>query len=102
MVYLHSFLQLFAIICFRFKITDGNVSYQCRFIQTDVLKRDLAANRIVANGFGTAAVPDPCQTIFQRISSAFSIEPISDNTNVSVYPFDDEIYTFTESTIIHR
>lgn len=29
-------------------------------------------------------------------------ESMSDNANISVYPFGDEFYTFTESTIIHR
>jgi len=50
----------------RFAIHDGKVTYQCRFLQTETLKKNTAANRIVVTEFGTSAVPDPCNTIFQR------------------------------------
>ncbi|CAH2239267.1 jg21897 [Pararge aegeria aegeria] len=49
------------------------------------------------------AVPDPCRTIFDRISSMFnfSIEQ-TDNTVVSVYPFGDQIYTMTEVPVLYQ
>ncbi|KAF2891940.1 hypothetical protein ILUMI_14233 [Ignelater luminosus] len=50
----------------RFSIKDGQVTYQCRFLQSDVYKRNKKANRIVTTEFGTKSVPDPCHTIFQR------------------------------------
>lgn len=50
----------------RFNIENGNVTYQCRFLKTDSYKKNLAANRVVVSEFGTACVPDPCQSIFQR------------------------------------
>lgn len=78
------------------------MSYQCRFIQTDSYKKNLAANRIVVNSYGTKTVPDPCQTIFQRVASVFTEDPINDNSNISIYPFGDEFYAFTESSIIQR
>lgn len=86
----------------RFNIKNAEVSYQCRFIQTDSYKNNLAANRIVVTSYGTATVPDPCQTIFQRFSSLFISDPINDNSNISIYPFGDEFYAFTESPVIHR
>ncbi|XP_033226279.1 carotenoid isomerooxygenase-like isoform X2 [Belonocnema kinseyi] len=86
----------------RFGIDDGKVTYQRRFIQTEVFKKNQAAQRIVITEFGTKSVPDPCQTIFQRISAAFTPANTSDNSMISVYPFGDEFYTFTESPIIHR
>lgn len=50
----------------RFAIDKGHVTYQCRFLQSEVYKQNQAAQRIVITEFGTCAVPDPCQTIFQR------------------------------------
>lgn len=50
----------------RFEINNGSVTYQSRFIQTDVYKKNHAAKRIVITEFGTKAVPDPCQSIFER------------------------------------
>lgn len=51
---------------FRFEINNGRVTYQNRFIQTDVYKNNHAAKRIVMTEFGTKSVPDPCQSIFKR------------------------------------
>lgn len=50
----------------RFDISDGEVTYQRRFVQTEVYKRNMAAQRIVLTEFGTRATPDPCQSIFCR------------------------------------
>jgi carotenoid isomerooxygenase len=50
----------------RFEIKNGKVTYQCRFLQSNTYKKNMAAQRIVVTEFGTSAVPDPCQTIFQR------------------------------------
>nr|CAD7397765.1 unnamed protein product [Timema cristinae] len=87
----------------RFAISRGRVTYQCRFLQSRTYKRNMAAQRIVVTEFGTKAVSDPCQTIFKRVSAFFSPgELLSDNAMISVYPFGDEFYTFTEAPIIHR
>ncbi|KAB0803588.1 hypothetical protein PPYR_00568 [Photinus pyralis] len=85
----------------RFELKDGAVSYQCRFLQSDIYKRSTTANRLVLTGFGTKAVPDPCQTIFSRITSIFNCaKDVRDNAAISVYPFNDEIYAFSEAGII--
>ncbi|XP_011862106.1 PREDICTED: carotenoid isomerooxygenase-like isoform X2 [Vollenhovia emeryi] len=87
----------------RFEITDGEVTYQRRFVQTEVYKRNMAAQRIVFNEFGTSATPDPCKTIFHRVATVFNPnKTLSDNTMISVYPFGDEYYTFTEAPVMHR
>ncbi|XP_069703964.1 carotenoid isomerooxygenase-like isoform X2 [Periplaneta americana] len=87
----------------RFAIRGHHVTYQSRFLHTQTYQRNIAAKRIVVTEFGTKAVPDPCQTIFQSISALFTPgESISDNAMISVYPFGDEFYTFTESPVIHR
>ncbi|XP_054011815.1 carotenoid isomerooxygenase [Hylaeus anthracinus] len=86
----------------RFAIGNGKVTYQCRFVQTDVYKKNNAAQRIVVTEFGTRAVPDPCRSIFQRVAAVFKPGDESDNSMISVYPFGDEYYTFAESAVIHR
>jgi Retinal pigment epithelial membrane protein len=55
-----------AALLHRFNIYDGKVTYQCRFLKSETFKKNSAANRIVVSEFGTALVPDPCQSIFER------------------------------------
>ena len=100
----YSFNHLFdsSAMLHRFAIANGDVTYQCRFVQTDVYKKNTAAQRIVVTEFGTKAVPDPCNNIFQRVAAVFKPGDDSDNSMISVYPFGDEYYTFTESAVIHR
>nr|XP_003702796.1 PREDICTED: carotenoid isomerooxygenase isoform X1 [Megachile rotundata] len=100
----YSFNHLFdsSALLHRFAIADGKVTYQCRFVQTDVYKKNKAAQRIVVTEFGTRAVPDPCKSIFQRIAAVFTPGEDSDNSMISVYPFGDEYYTFAETAVIHR
>lgn len=87
----------------RFAIKNSQVTYQCRFLQTETYKRNWAANRIVVSDFGTSSVPDPCQTIFSRISTIFNPgEASSDNAMISIYPFNDEYFAFTETPVIHK
>lgn len=87
----------------RFAIRDGAVTYQCRFIQTDTYKKNKAANRIVVTEFGTSAVPDPCHSIFDKVSVIFKPgESSSDNAMISVYPFGDEYFAFAETPVMFR
>uniref|UniRef100_A0A182Q6V3 Uncharacterized protein n=1 Tax=Anopheles farauti TaxID=69004 RepID=A0A182Q6V3_9DIPT len=88
----------------RFNIDNGKITYQCRFLKSDAYKKNNAARRIVVTEFGTSAVPDPCQTIFQKIAAVFNKPGVnnSDNAMISIYPFGDEFFAFTESPIIHR
>ncbi|XP_037953888.1 carotenoid isomerooxygenase isoform X1 [Teleopsis dalmanni] len=99
-----SFQHLFdcSALLHRFAIKNGHVTYQNRFIQTETLKKNSTAQRIVVTGFGTASVPDPCHSIFDKVSAIFRPDSASDNTMISIYPFGDEYYTFTEAPIIHR
>ncbi|XP_044252484.1 carotenoid isomerooxygenase-like [Tribolium madens] len=86
----------------RFNIESGAITYQCRFVQSEVFKRNRAANRIVFTEFGTKAVPDPCKTIFDRVAAIFRPNDHPDNSMISVYPFEDELYAFGEMPIIHK
>ncbi|XP_062557482.1 carotenoid isomerooxygenase isoform X2 [Armigeres subalbatus] len=88
----------------RFNIEGGKVTYQCRFLKSDTYKKNKAAQRIVVTEFGTSAVPDPCHTIFHKIAAIFRKpgENNSDNAMISIYPFGDEYFAFTESPVIHK
>ncbi|XP_018898703.2 carotenoid isomerooxygenase [Bemisia tabaci] len=87
----------------RFSIADGKITYQNRFLQTKAFKKNSSANRIIVTEFGTKAVPDPCHSIFKRVSSVFNpSECWSDNALVSIYPIADQYYAFTEVPVIHR
>ncbi|CAG9578201.1 unnamed protein product [Danaus chrysippus] len=87
----------------RFNIQDGQVTYQCRFLRSNTYNRNMSAGRIVVTDFGTQSVPDPCHSIFDRFATLFSPgDALSDNAMISVYPFGDEMYAFTEGPVIHR
>ncbi|CAH2239272.1 jg21899 [Pararge aegeria aegeria] len=92
-----------AALLHRFRIQDGRATYQCRFLRSNTFKRNRAANRIVVTEFGTQAVPDPCHTIFDRVAALFKPgDSMSDNAMISLYPFGDQMYAFTEGPVIHR
>lgn len=78
------------------------MTYQCRFIHSESYKQNEIAKRIVVNSYGTKIIPDPCHTIFQRISTIFQDQSNIDNASISIYPFGDEFYAFTECPIIQR
>ncbi|XP_042227529.1 beta,beta-carotene 15,15'-dioxygenase-like [Homarus americanus] len=89
----------------QFNIKNGNVTYQSRFLQSDTYKRNTKANRIVVSEFGTAAFPDPCQTLLQRFMSFFTPltqNEVTDNCVVSVCYFGDQLYALTETNRMRR
>ncbi|XP_045533325.1 carotenoid isomerooxygenase-like [Pieris brassicae] len=87
----------------RFAIFDGQVTYQCKFLISNTYKKNKIANRIVVTEFATRAVPDPCQTIFDKFSSVFNpANHMTDNAVISIYPFGDEVYALTEVPLLYR
>ncbi|XP_045113690.1 beta,beta-carotene 15,15'-dioxygenase-like [Portunus trituberculatus] len=89
----------------QFNISDGRVTYQSRFIQSDTYKKNLRANRIIVTEFGTGAYPDPCKTLFQRFMTFFTPltkREMTDNCLVSVCHFGDELYAMTETNVMRR
>lgn len=89
----------------RFHIGDGNVTYSNKFLRSDRYKTNTEANRIVFGEFGTVAYPDPCKTVWQRFMSRFTPKKDvmgSDNCNITLCPYGDEIYAATEGKDIWR
>ncbi|KAL3179051.1 hypothetical protein MRX96_038298 [Rhipicephalus microplus] len=85
----------------QFSIENGQVFYKNRFLRSKAYIHNHRANRIVVSEFGTLAHPDPCASLFDRLTSYFTVD-ISDNALVNVMPIGDEVYAMTESPYIFR
>ncbi|ODM93155.1 Carotenoid isomerooxygenase [Orchesella cincta] len=89
----------------KYDLKNGNVTYSSRFVRGNSFRKNTAAKRLVLSEFGTSGVPDPCQTIFSRVAAVFrspSELTLTDNANISIYPFGDEIYSLAETPFAHR
>jgi carotenoid cleavage dioxygenase-like enzyme len=95
----NSFKHLFdaAALLHRFNIANGKVTYQCRFLNSESYKKNLAANRIVVTEFATAAVPDPCQSIFSRFVDSLISCPL----NLSLDSKSLEISLISQQAQLH-
>ncbi|XP_042872324.1 beta,beta-carotene 15,15'-dioxygenase-like [Penaeus japonicus] len=79
-------------------IQQGDATYTSKYLDSDTYKANLAANRIVVGGFGTAPFPDPCRTLFDSITSWFTPPPkIMDNCLVNVLQATDQMVVMTET-----
>lgn len=86
-----------------FKVRNGRVTYQTRYVNSTSYVQNTAAQKLLVPEFTTPAAPDPCKTIFHRISSLFVLDQVvSDNAMISVYPLGNELYAFAETPFIHR
>uniref|UniRef100_A0A131Y215 Putative beta beta-carotene n=1 Tax=Ixodes ricinus TaxID=34613 RepID=A0A131Y215_IXORI len=85
----------------QFSVDNGEVSYRNRFLRSQAYVRNRKANRIVVAEFGTAAHPDPCAGVFERLASVFT-PTMTDNALVNVMPIGDEFYAMTETPYVHR
>ena len=80
----------------KFEVSGGEVTYQCKFVKTKAFKKNSAASKIVVPEFGTPVRQKGLLKIFSKD------QVMSDNTMITVYPFNDSLYTFYESPIVHR
>ncbi|CAD5112781.1 DgyrCDS1993 [Dimorphilus gyrociliatus] len=92
-----------AAVLHKFVFNEGKVIYQNRLLDTDTYRSNMAANRIVIGEFGTAVAPDPCKNLLNRYFTHFSRKmEQTDNTNVNVVEFCDQIYALTETPYMNR
>ena len=75
----------------RFAFDQGNVSYINKFLQSPDYKKVKETGKISYGEFAT----DPCRSIFQRITSAFSPE-FGANANVNISKVGEEFVALTE------
>jgi beta,beta-carotene 9',10'-dioxygenase len=78
----------------RFGISDGEVSYANRFLQTRAYRAAEEKGEIVYSEFAT----DPCRSLFARVFSMFSPK-ISDNANVNLVKLGERYISMTETPI---
>jgi beta,beta-carotene 9',10'-dioxygenase len=78
----------------RFGISNGEVSYANRFIQSKAYRAAEGKGEIVYSEFAT----DPCRSLFSRVISMFSPK-ISDNANVNLVKLGERYFSMTETPI---
>ncbi len=86
----------------RFEIKDGKATYQSKHLESDTYKTNLQAKRIVCGEFGTVGFPDPCKSLLGRFMSYFKKSDITDNCNVNVAFYGDQLYAMTETNFVRR
>ncbi|XP_070538189.1 carotenoid-cleaving dioxygenase, mitochondrial-like [Ptychodera flava] len=86
----------------RYRIKDGDVTYQSQFLRSDHYKKNMKYNRIVCTEFGTIAHKDPCLTLFERIAAYFKPPGGSDNCGVNMMYIGDELFALTETQYMRR
>ncbi|XP_019719752.1 beta,beta-carotene 9',10'-oxygenase-like isoform X1 [Hippocampus comes] len=86
----------------KFKMEKGKVTYTSRFLRSEAYKMNSERDRIMVSEFGTVAMPDPCQNIFQRFFSRFEMIKPTDNANVNFMKCKGDYYVSTETNLIHK
>ncbi|XP_014673172.1 PREDICTED: beta,beta-carotene 15,15'-monooxygenase-like [Priapulus caudatus] len=86
----------------RFGIKDGRVTYHSRYLRSRAFVQGQVRNRIMFDEFGTAALPDPCKSIFCRYFSYLIPFNFTDNDAINFLHCGDELYCTSETGIIHR
>ena len=80
----------------RFTITDGQVSYGNRFLESRSYKAAREQGRIVYPEFAT----DPCRSLFRRVQTLFSGGGVvPDNANVNIGRLGERFIAMTESPL---
>ncbi|XP_046654167.1 carotenoid isomerooxygenase-like [Daphnia pulicaria] len=89
--------------CINLTSANGKVTYQSRYVNSTSYVLNTVAGQLVVPEFTTPAAPDPCKSIFHRISSLFVLDQVvSDNAMISIYPMAKDLYAFAETPFIHR
>lgn len=85
----------------RFNIENGKITYQCRFIKSDSREAIKTQNRMISGEFGTTVTSNG--NLLQKLRTLlFQKDTIGDNTLVTIYPIDHDMYAFTETPAIRR
>ncbi|ESO85228.1 hypothetical protein LOTGIDRAFT_195993 [Lottia gigantea] len=85
-----------------FRIANGKVYYQRRFLKSNTYKCNLEAKRIVISEFGTRAYPDPKQNSLMTLIRKFTKEEKTDNCPISIVRIGNDLFASSETNILHR
>ncbi|KAI1301196.1 Beta,beta-carotene 9',10'-oxygenase [Halotydeus destructor] len=82
-------------------VIDGEkntLTYNNKYVESEVYKHAIETKRILLTGKGTHAYNDPCKTIFHKLMTFFEREADNkDNVNVNLVAIGDKMYAVTES-----
>ncbi len=78
----------------KFSIKHGQVNYRSRLLESTSYREAKEAGTLQHGAFGS----DPCRTIFQKVSSVFNPPDPTDNGNVNIIRFGDQLAAVTETT----
>jgi len=81
----------------QFTIKNGEATYMCRFVRSKAFLSNLTAGGIAVPEFGTSVRRS--KSAFRGLSRS---QVMSDNTMITVYPFDGALYTYYESPFMHK
>jgi len=79
----------------KFAFSEGKVSYSNRFLESSSYCKARANGKISIKEFAT----DPCRTLFQKVKSYFMAPALTDNGNISVITYDDEVLATSETPL---
>lgn len=82
------------------QIQGGQATYTSRILESDTYKTNMREQRIAETEFGTAAYPDPCQTLFGKFFSWFEAPKMGDNCLVNVLQAKDQLIVMTETDTV--
>ena len=85
-----------------FVIEKGKVSYHSKYLETKAFTKGSDQQRIPYAEFGTAQMPDPCQSIFSRFFSYFWPPERTDNTAVNVFTMKGKIFANSDSPFMNE
>lgn len=84
-----------------FEISNGKITFQKRYVQSDAFKKASSIGKPVFTEFGTKASVDPNKGLFSRLKSSFMPE-LTDSDSVNLFRIEDSIYVATETNYIRR
>ncbi|KAK7073959.1 Beta,beta-carotene 9',10'-oxygenase [Halocaridina rubra] len=82
------------------EIRNGRATYISKFLESDAYEKNMKAQTIVVLGFGTAAFPDPCKTLFESFAMIFETPEMGDNCLVNILQATDQLIAMTETDTV--
>ncbi|XP_043231386.1 beta,beta-carotene 9',10'-oxygenase-like [Amphibalanus amphitrite] len=90
-----------AMVC-KFALSDGQVTLQKRFVQSDAYKKATKYNKTIYTEFGTRAHTDPSRGFFSRLVSSILPTDMTDNNFNNVIHVNGQLFAACETTLVSR
>ncbi|KAI1297157.1 Beta,beta-carotene 9',10'-oxygenase [Halotydeus destructor] len=81
----------------KFTISNGQVRYSSKFLQSDAYKKMTSHGKPVYTEFGTRAYSDPSKNMFSRFVNTLVPCDLTDNDISNIYTIGEEVFVSTES-----